>query len=102
MLDLRPDCECCGKDLPPESADAMICSFECTYCRDCVETKLFNVCPNCGGGFEPRPVRPSKEHRKGAFLGNWPASLTRKHRFIDLREHKGFAARLKDIPPNKR
>ena len=102
MLELRPDCECCGRDLPPDSADAMICSFECTFCRDCVEKKLLNVCPNCGGGFEPRPVRPSTEHRKGAFLGNRPPSRTRKHRLIDLQEHVKFAARLKEIPPSER
>ena len=102
MLELRPDCESCGKDLPPDSAEAMICSFECTFCRDCVETKLFNVCPNCGGGFEPRPVRPSREHRKGAFLGNRPASTVGKHRAIDLEEHAAFARVLKDIPPRLR
>lgn len=102
MLELRPDCECCGKALPPESADAMICSFECTFCRDCVETKLLNVCPNCGGGFEPRPVRPSREHRDDAFLGSRPASLARRHRQIDLEEHARFAARLKDTPPAER
>ena len=102
MLELRPDCECCGRDLPPDSAEAMICSFECTFCRGCVETKLFNVCPNCGGGFEPRPVRPFREHRKGAYLGNRPASTTRKHRNINLSEHAEFAAALKSIPPHRR
>jgi hypothetical protein len=102
MLELRPGCECCGRDLPPDSADAMICSFECTFCRDCVEKRLLNVCPNCGGGFESRPVRPSAEHRKGAFLGSRPASVARKHRYIDLQEHAEFAASLKDIPPSKR
>lgn len=102
MLELRPDCECCGRDLPPESSEAMICSFECTFCRACVETKLLNVCPNCGGGFEARPVRPSREHRKGAFLGNHPGSTVRKHRAIDLEEHFEFACRLKDTPPPRR
>jgi uncharacterized protein len=58
MLTLRPNCECCDKDMPPEAADAMICTFECTFCRDCVETKLHGVCPNCGGNFERRPIRP--------------------------------------------
>ena len=102
MLDLRPDCECCGKDLPPHATDAMICSFECTFCRDCVKTKLYNVCPNCGGGFEPRPVRPAREHRQGAFLGNRPASTVRKHRAVDLEAHATFAAGLKDVPPAER
>ena len=58
MLALRPNCECCNKDLPPTAADAMICTYECTFCRDCVETKLKGVCPNCGGNFERRPIRP--------------------------------------------
>lgn len=60
MLELRPNCECCDKDLPPEAADAMICTFECTFCRDCVEGVLAGACPNCGGNFTPRPVRPTK------------------------------------------
>ena len=59
MLQLRPNCEYCDKDLPPNATDARICSFECTFCAHCVETVLFNVCPNCGGGFVPRPIRPA-------------------------------------------
>jgi hypothetical protein len=59
MLELRPNCECCNKDLPPEAADAMICTYECTFCRDCVETRLKGVCPNCGGNLVPRPIRPA-------------------------------------------
>ena len=50
-LQLRPNCEYCDKDLPPTSTEARICSYECTFCADCVESKLHNVCPNCGGGF---------------------------------------------------
>ena len=61
MLELRPNCECCNKDLPPHAPDAMICSFECTFCRDCVETRLGGRCPNCGGGLEPRPIRPANK-----------------------------------------
>lgn len=60
MLELRPVCESCGKKLPNESKAAMICTFECTFCTDCVNTILNNVCPNCGGGFEKRPVRPKE------------------------------------------
>jgi hypothetical protein len=71
MLELRPGCECCDKDLPPSATDAMICTFECTFCRDCVESKLKGVCPNCGGNFSPRPVRPA------ASLTNNPASTRR-------------------------
>lgn len=59
MLELRPNCECCNKDLPPSSADAMICSFECTFCRECAETRLGGRCPNCGGNLVPRPIRPA-------------------------------------------
>jgi len=58
MLELRPCCENCERDLPNESSEAMICTYECTFCRDCVENVLENVCPNCGGGFEKRPTRP--------------------------------------------
>ena len=59
MLQLRPNCECCDRDLPPEAPNAMICTFECTFCRDCVENVLDHVCPNCGGGFVSRPIRPA-------------------------------------------
>ncbi len=71
MLEIRPNCECCDKDLPPDSAEAMICSFECTWCADCAETVLGGVCPNCGGGLTPRPIRPA------AALINNPASTRR-------------------------
>src|ERR1700737_453936 len=59
-LQLRPNCEYCDKDLPPHSLEARICSYECTFCADCVENKLHNVCPNCGGGFVARPIRPQR------------------------------------------
>ncbi|MEN9918444.1 MAG: hypothetical protein RL662_880 [Bacteroidota bacterium] len=58
MLEIRTSCENCAIELLPNSSIAMICSFECTFCKDCVETVLENVCPNCGGGFENRPIRP--------------------------------------------
>ena len=58
MLEIRPICENCAKRLPNESIEAMICSFECTFCKDCVENILHNICPNCSGGFEKRPIRP--------------------------------------------
>ncbi len=58
MLEIRLNCENCDKYLPNNSEDAMICSFECTYCKECVDKVLKNVCPNCGGGFERRPTRP--------------------------------------------
>ena len=74
MLDLRPNCECCNKSLPPEAADAMVCSFECTFCRTCVETILDGRCPNCEGNLEARPIRPPKMLRKH------PASTVRIHK----------------------
>jgi hypothetical protein len=58
MLALRPNCECCDKDLPPEAPGAMICSFECTFCRKCAAEILGGYCPNCGGELLPRPTRP--------------------------------------------
>jgi len=71
MLELRPNCECCNKDLPPDTADAMICSFECTFCRDCTETTLVGRCPNCGGELVARPIRPAEK------LLKYPASNRR-------------------------
>lgn len=64
MLELRPNCEHCDRDLPPDSPDAMICTFECTFCRACVDSIYAGRCPNCGGNFERRPVRPEQSLRK--------------------------------------
>jgi hypothetical protein len=71
MLQLRPNCECCDRDLPGESSDARICSFECTFCSTCAQTKLGNRCPNCGGELVVRPRRPA------AKLLQHPASTER-------------------------
>ncbi len=72
MLALRPNCECCDKDLPPDAADARICSFECTFCAACAEQRLpGGHCPNCGGDLVKRPVRPVGK------LGKFPASSQR-------------------------
>ncbi|MCJ8055235.1 DUF1272 domain-containing protein [Shinella curvata] len=71
MLELRPNCECCDRDLPPESPEAMICTFECTFCADCATGVLDGACPNCGGAFERRPVRPA------AMLAKYPAPTKR-------------------------
>ncbi|WP_296617410.1 DUF1272 domain-containing protein [Sphingomonas sp.] len=71
MLELRPNCECCGHDLPPDSPDARICTFECTFCADCAEGVLGGACPNCGGNFAARPIRPA------AMLARYPASTKR-------------------------
>ncbi|WP_424969023.1 DUF1272 domain-containing protein [Dinoroseobacter sp. S76] len=64
MLILKPNCECCDKDLPPTAPDARICTYECTFCADCVETRFDHTCPNCGGNFVPRPIRPEGQLRK--------------------------------------
>lgn len=74
MLELRPTCEHCNKDLPPDSTEAMICTFECTFCKDCVNNILENVCPNCGGGFSQRPTRPARNLKNDNYLGKYPAS----------------------------
>ncbi|HZR20404.1 MAG TPA: DUF1272 domain-containing protein [Verrucomicrobiae bacterium] len=102
MLELRPTCEHCNLALPPHSTEAMICSFECTFCRTCVQTILGNVCPNCGGGFSARPIRPKKEWRPGESLASHPASTRIKHRPVDLLSHQRFAERIKTIAPELR
>lgn len=102
MLELRPTCENCNKALPPDSQDARICSYECTFCADCVQRVLRNVCPNCGGGFEPRPVRPSRDWKDGNYLGEDPASTKMKHRAVDAAMHALFAAAIASIAPEQR
>jgi hypothetical protein len=84
MLQLRPNCECCNKDLPPDAGGALICSFECTFCRDCADQRLpGGRCPNCGGELVRRPVRPADRLAKN------PASTQRvlkKHAFCAAAE----------------
>jgi uncharacterized protein len=101
-LELRPNCEYCDRDLPPASTLARICTFECTFCADCVETKLHNVCPNCGGGFAPRPIRPKNEWRPGLSVAKRPPSATRHHLSHSLDDIAELSARLRDIPPEAR
>lgn len=102
MLELRPVCEHCAKPLPPAAADAMICSFECTFCRDCATGLLHNVCPNCGGGFSARPVRPARDWKNDNYLGAHAASTTVKHRPVDLQAHAAFVAQLGTLAPEAR
>jgi uncharacterized protein len=102
MLELRPTCENCNKLLPPNSLEARICTFECTFCSHCVEHVLGNVCPNCGGGFCPRPIRPSTNWKGSFFLGAYPACVKVKQRSIDPSEHAAFAARLRALAPEFR
>jgi hypothetical protein len=96
VLELRPSCELCDRDLPPDSTEAMICSFECTFCAACVRDTLHNVCPNCGGGFASRPIRPK------AALARRPASTERVRHPIDADRHGAFLARYRDVPPPQR
>ena len=101
MLELRPSCEHCNTALPPDSTQARICSYECTFCAGCVAL-LSNVCPNCGGGFQPRPIRPAHNRKGNNYLGADPASTTVKHRPVDLAAHAALVASLKDLPPERR
>lgn len=96
MLEVRPICENCGKALPNESTEAMICTFECTFCIECINKVLHNVCPNCGGGFEARPIRPKEKLKK------YPAS---EKAYFKPVEHSKFEPLLKlnkDKHPSKR
>jgi hypothetical protein len=102
MLQLRPVCENCNKSLPADSTEAMICSYECTFCRDCVNSVLENVCQNCGGGFTPRPIRPKTAWRENTNRKFQPPITTLKQNPIDRVEHAKFAAEIKHIPPEKR
>lgn len=96
MLELRPSCENCNKPLAPDSAEAMICTFECTFCRECAEDLFENVCPNCGGGFHPRPIRPKGQMEK------YPASTEVVHKPVDMEKFKSRRNALKNIPPAER
>jgi hypothetical protein len=102
MLELRPTCENCNCALPPDSSEARICSYECTFCATCVEHTLFNVCPNCGGGFTTRPVRPATNWKCDNYLAKDPPSTKIKHRPVDAQAHAAFAAKLKGIAPESR
>lgn len=81
MLEIRPTCEHCNKSLPYDSSEAMICTFECTFCSDCVENVLSHVCPNCGGSFEKRPIRPQN------LLEKYPVSTKVVHKPVDVEAH---------------
>ena len=102
MLELRPNCEMCDKDLPPDAKEARICSYECTFCAACVDDVLHNVCPNCAGGFVPRPIRPTLARRAGVSLAHHPASTTRRGLKYDLEDIAAQTAKTKHIPPQDR
>lgn len=96
MLEIRPTCENCNKPLPNNSEEAMICTFECTFCEDCVNNVLENVCPNCGGGFTKRPVRPSKHLYKS------PPGKKIIYKPVDSTIHAELIKQFKDIDPKDR
>jgi uncharacterized protein len=96
MLEIRPVCENCSRSLPNDSTEAMICTYECTFCRECVNEILFNVCPNCGGGFEKRPSRPSIKLVKD------PAGTNAYYKPIDNESFKLKLEQYKSVEPNQR
>jgi uncharacterized protein len=102
MLALRPNCEWCDVDLPPQAPDARICSYECTFCARCVDEVLANVCPNCGGGFVPRPIRPREAWRPGTGLVHDPPDADRRTMSYSTDEVAELTARLRDVPPADR
>ncbi len=96
MLEIRPTCENCNKPLPYDSIEAMICTFECTFCSECVEQVLHNVCPNCGGGFEKRPVRPSDHLKKN------PPGEQVVYKPVDPAKMQELIKRFGEVKPEKR
>lgn len=102
MLELRPSCQNCNKALPPASEEARICTYECTFCTDCVDRILQNVCPNCGGGFVPRPIRPSHDWKGGNFLGKDPATTKVTYKPIDPEAFAEFSSAIRKLAPSER
>lgn len=96
MLEIRPNCEHCGKDLPNTSTEAMICSFECTYCRECALEIFENVCPSCAGNFVERPIRPSK------MIEKYPASEKKVLDAKNLTKANRLSEKFKHILPENR
>ncbi|MBM3583664.1 MAG: DUF1272 domain-containing protein [Alphaproteobacteria bacterium] len=101
-LELRPNCEMCDVDLPAAVVNARICSYECTFCADCVETRLMNVCPNCGGGFVPRPIRLATAWRPGVSAADQPPATQRRHLKYPLDDIARHIARIRTITPERR
>lgn len=102
MLELRPNCELCDRDLAADSTVARICAYECTFRADCVDNILHNVCPNCGGDFVARPIRPGKARREGVSREHQPASRQRVHSHYSEQQVREFAIGIRDIPPEQR
>ena len=102
MLKIKPNCELCDCDLPVDSENAMICSYECTLCVQCVTQVLENVCPNCGGGFSMRPIRPKTAYRKGVSIKHQVASTLRVYTPYSKTQLKVFSDNIKSIPAQLR
>lgn len=96
MIEIRQNCENCNASLPPNSEEARICAFECTFCKTCVETILQNVCPNCGGGFEKRPVLPKE------YLVKYSPSDKKIFKPIDKEAFQDRLNKNKNIKPSER
>ncbi|CAD6549350.1 DUF1272 domain-containing protein [Paraburkholderia metrosideri] len=96
MLELRPSCEGCGKSLPPNATDAMICTYECTFCEVCALATLRNVCPNCGGNFQHRPIRTRAQLQKHPALAD-PHPVS-----VDEAAHARFFERYRNTPASER
>lgn len=96
MLQIRPNCEHCNKELPNTSTEAMICSFECTYCKTCALELFKNVCPSCSGNFVQRPIRSSK------MIAKYPASTHRVFNPKDLNKAAVNSTKFKNIAPKNR
>ncbi len=101
MLEIKPVCENCGISLPNNSTTAMICTFECTFCMDCVTNVLNNVCPNCGGGFERRPVRPTQCVTKYC-VENYPVSAKPYINPVDMEKFEPLLKHYQHIDPKNR
>jgi hypothetical protein len=96
MIEIRTNCENCNTPLPPNSEEAMLCAFECTFCSACVETLLHNVCPNCGGGFEKRPILPKE------YLIKYPPSGKKIFKPVDEKAFLEILMKNKNIKPSER
>jgi len=101
-LELRPNCELCDRDLPAQAYDARICANECTWCADCADRVLMNVCPNCGGELVRRPIRPMEAHRPGQGLRLNPAGTARRHTKYAREDIEAITAILRNVPAHLR
>ena len=102
MLELRPTCENCNKPLPPDSLDARICSYECTFCAGCVEACCSTSARTAAADSSRRPIRPARNWKGDNYLGKDPASTKVRHRPVDPALHALFAHAIMAVPPDKR